>query len=331
MEDDKKLSQEEETQEEQKTSPEEMNKEAQEDTEDPEIHVHALNLDDVFGKKLIDKICEANRAQFIKAKAPFTFELEGVPFIAKPSADGAWSVQGYSELMERPKRNDFTILFKDLDSFCNYVRDHATEDSSLYLRPDIKKLEFSAIAYIDDCKRNSPNWRQEKVTYVPETSVEWEEWTKNNKQKMRQEDFALFLEEHLCDIVDDVNGKTTALTLLQAVTNLYEVRNVTYGRTVSLSNGMASFEFREEDGQKGQIQVPTEFVVGIPVFEDGPDGPAYTIRAKLRYRIDRNSGALCLWYELQLINRIFKNAIERQSNAISEKLTNVLPIYNGLV
>lgn len=331
MENDKKLSQEEETQEEQKTSPEEMNKEAQEDTEDPEIHVHALNLDDVFGKKLIDKICEANRAQFIKAKAPFTFELEGVPFIAKPSADGAWSVQGYSELMERPKRNDFTILFKDLDSFCNYVRDHATEDSSLYLRPDIKKLEFSAIAYIDDCKRNSPNWRQEKVTYVPETSVEWEEWTKNNKQKMRQEDFALFLEEHLCDIVDDVNGKTTALTLLQAVTNLYEVRNVTYGRTVSLSNGMASFEFREEDGQKGQIQVPTEFVVGIPVFEDGEDGPAYTIRAKLRYRIDRNSGALCLWYELQLINRIFKNAIERQSNAISEKLTNVLPIYNGLV
>lgn len=328
MENDKKLSQEEETQEEQKTSPEEMNKEAQEDTEDPEIHVHALNLDDVFGKKLIDKICEANRAQFIKAKAPFTFELEGVPFIAKPSADGAWSVQGYSELMERPKRNDFTILFKDLDSFCNYVRDHATEDSSLYLRPDIKKLEFSAIAYIDDCKRNSPNWRQEKVTYVPETSVEWEEWTKNNKQKMRQEDFALFLEEHLCDIVDDVNGKTTALTLLQAVTNLYEVRNVTYGRTVSLSNGMASFEFREEDGQKGQIQVPTEFVVGIPVFEDGP---AYTIRAKLRYRIDRNSGALCLWYELQLINRNFKNAIERQSNAISEKLTNVLPIYDGLV
>lgn len=328
MENDKKLSQEEETQEEQKTSPEEMNKEAQEDTEDPEIHVHALNLDDVFGKKLIDKICEANRAQFMKAKAPFTFELEGVPFIAKPSADGAWSVQGYSELMERPKRNDFTILFKDLDSFCNYVRDHATEDSSLYLRPDIKKLEFSAIAYIDDCKRNSPNWRQEKVTYVPETSVEWEEWTKNNKQKMRQEDFALFLEEHLCDIVDDVNGKTTALTLLQAVTNLYEVRNVTYGRTVSLSNGMASFEFREEDGQKGQIQVPTEFVVGIPVFEDGP---AYTIRAKLRYRIDRNSGALCLWYELQLINRNFKNAIERQSNAISEKLTNVLPIYNGLV
>ena len=230
--------------------------------------------------------------------------------------------------MERPKRNTLTISFKDLDSFCNYVRDHATEDSSLYLQPNIKKLEFSALACIDDCKRNLPNWRQEKVTYIPETSLEWEEWTKNNKEKMRQEEFALFLEEHLCDIVDDTNGKTTALTLLQAVTNLYEVRNVTYGRTVSLSNGMASFEFREEDGQKGQIQVPTEFVVGIPVFEDGP---AYTIRAKLRYRIDRNSGALCLWYELQLINRNFKNAIERQSKAISEKLSNVLPIYDGLV
>lgn len=328
MEDDKKLSQEEETQEEQKTSPEEMNKEAQEDTEDPEIHVHALNLDDVFGKKLIAKICEANRAQFIKAKAPFTFELEGVPFIAKPSADGAWSVQEYSELMERPKRNTLTISFKDLDSFCNYVRDHATEDSSLYLQPNIKKLEFSALACIDDCKRNLPNWRQEKVTYIPETSLEWEEWTKNNKEKMRQEEFALFLEEHLCDIVDDTNGKTTALTLLNAVTNLYEVRNVTYGSTVSLSNGMASFEFTEKNGASGKIQVPTEFVIGIPVFEDGP---AYTIRAKLRYRIDRNNGSLCLWFELQLINRNFKNAIERQSKAISEKLANVLPIYNGLI
>lgn len=328
MEDDKKLSQEEETQEKKETSQEEMNEEAQKDTEDLEIHVHAFNLDDVFGKKLIAKICEADRAKFIKAKAPFTFKLEGVPFIAKPSCDGSWDVDKQSDLMERPKRNTLTISFKDLDSFCNYVRDHATEDSSLYLQPNIKKLEFSALACIDDCKRNLPNWRQEKVTYIPETSLEWEEWTKNNKEKMRQEEFALFLEEHLCDIVDDTNGKTTALTLLQAVTNLYEVRNVTYGRTVSLSNGMASFEFREEDGQKGQIQVPTEFVVGIPVFEDGP---AYTIRAKLRYRIDRNSGALCLWYELQLINRNFKNAIERQSKAISEKLSNVLPIYDGLV
>lgn len=328
MENDKKLSQEEETQEEQKTSPEEMNKEAQEDTEDPEIHVHALNLDDVFGKKLIAKICEANRAQFIKAKAPFTFELEGVPFIAKPSCDGSWDVDKQSDLMERPKRNTLTISFKDLDSFCNYVRDHATEDSSLYLQPNIKKLEFSALACIDDCKRNLPNWRQEKVTYIPETSLEWEEWTKNNKEKMRQEEFALFLEEHLCDIVDDTNGKTTALTLLNAVTNLYEVRNVTYGSKVSLSNGMASFEFTEKNGASGKIQVPTEFVIGIPVFEDGP---AYTIRAKLRYRIDRNNGSLCLWFELQLINRIFKNAIERQSKAISEKLTNVLPIYDGLV
>lgn len=328
MENDKKLSQEEETQEEQKTSPEEMNKEAQEDTEDPEIHVHALNLDDVFGKKLIAKICEANRAQFIKAKAPFTFELEGVPFIAKPSCDGSWDVDKQSDLMERPKRNTLTLSFKDLDSFCNYVRDHATEDSSLYLQPNIKKLEFSALACIDDCKRNLPNWRQEKVTYIPETSLEWEEWTRNNKKKMGQEDFALFLEEHLCDIVDDANGKTSALTLLQAVTNLYEVRNVTYGSKVSLSNGMASFEFKEQNGESGKIQVPTEFVLGIPVFEDGP---AYTIRAKLRYRIDRNNGSLCLWFELQLINRIFKNAIERQSKAISEKLTNVLPIYDGLV
>ena len=299
-----------------------------EDVETPEVHVHAVNLDDLFAKKLIGSFIRPDPAKFIKAKAPFTFELEGVPFIAKPNEDGAWSVQGYSELMDRPKRNNFIITFKDLDAFCNYVSDHAIDDSSLYLRPDIKKLEFSAIAYIDDCKRNSPNWRQEKVTYVPETSVEWEEWTKNNKKRMGQEDFALFLEEHLCDIVDDANGKTTALTLLTAVTNLFEVRNVTYGSKVSLSNGMASFEFREEDGQKGQIQVPTEFVLGIPVFEDGP---AYTIRAKLRYRIDRNTGSLCLWYELQLINRIFKNAIERQSNAISERLAIKLPIYNGLV
>lgn len=328
MEDDKKLSQEEETQEKKETSQEEMNEEAQKDTEDPEIHVHAFNLDDVFGKKLIAKICEADRAKFIKAKAPFTFELEGVPFIAKPSCDGSWDVEKHSELMERPKRNTLTISFKDLDSFCNYVRDHTTEDSSLYLQPNIKKLEFSALACIDDCKRNLPNWRQEKVTYIPETSLEWEEWTKNNKEKMRQEEFALFLEEHLCDIVDDTNGKTTALTLLNAVTNLYEVRNVTYGSTVSLSNGMASFEFTEKNGASGKIQVPTEFVIGIPVFEDGP---AYTIRAKLRYRIDRNNGSLCLWFELQLINRIFKNAIERQSKAISEKLSNVLPIYNGLV
>lgn len=59
------------------------------------------------------------------------------------------------------------------------------------------------------------------------------------------------------------------------------------------------------------------------------DGPAYTIRAKLRYRIDRSGGELRLWYELQQLQRVFAKAMEAHVQKLEELLSGELPIYSG--
>ena len=94
-----------------------------------------------------------------------------------------------------------------------------------------------------------------------------------------------------------------------------------------VSGGDVWFDDRwSEHVEEGHVSVPAEFLIGIPVFEDGP---AYTIRAKLRYRIDRSSGELRLWYELQQLQRVFAKAIEANVQKLEELLSGELPIYSG--
>lgn len=187
-----------------------------------------------------------------------------------------------------------------------------------------------ASAVFNDIKRDQPNWRDQVAKYEPEKSIEWGDWNSNNKKRMSQIEFAEFLDEHIADIVGDGKRAPSAAEVLEAVTNLNDVRNVTFGSKVSLANGMASFVYTEKSPSgavsEGHVSVPAEFLIGIPVFEDGP---AYTIRAKLRYRIDRSGGELRLWYELQQLQRVFAKAMEAHVQKLEELLSGELPIYSG--
>jgi uncharacterized protein YfdQ (DUF2303 family) len=57
------------------------------------------------------------------------------------------------------------------------------------------------------------------------------------------------------------------------------------------------------------------------------NGDAYQVKAFLRYRIDRNSGEIQFWYELQRPDRILEDA----SRAMVEKIrtSTGLPVIFG--
>jgi len=287
------------------------------------------------GKKEVKEFTTEELAQCIPApadlKAPFVFEVEGVPMVAKPVGRHSWEVTGREDLLQAPTRiKNFFLLFNDIESFCQYVKDYKTDSTNLYLTKSIKSLIFMASAVFNDIKRDQPNWRDQVAKYEPEKSIEWGDWNSNNKKRMSQIEFAEFLDEHIADIVGDGKRAPSAAEVLEAVTNLNDVRNVTFGSKVSLANGMASFVYTEKSPSgavsEGHVSVPAEFLIGIPVFEDGP---AYTIRAKLRYRIDRSSGELKLWYELQQLQRVFAKAMEAHVQKLEELLSGELPIYSG--
>lgn len=159
-------------------------------------------------KKEVKEFTTEELAQCIPApadlKAPFVFEVEGVPMVAKPVGRHSWEVTGREDLLQAPTRiKNFFLLFNDIESFCQYVKDYKTDSTNLYLTKSIKSLIFMASAVFNDIKRDQPNWRDQVAKYEPEKSIEWGDWNSNNKKRMSQIEFAEFLDEHIADIVGD--------------------------------------------------------------------------------------------------------------------------------
>ncbi len=305
-----------------------MSEEVKKDIDKNEVQERLLDCIEEYLEE--GENCSDTDLKYIsKAKAPFAFFLEGVPHIAVPqNEDNKWDVIAQENLLEKPARLKGDITFIDADSFCQFVRDYKNEFTNLYLKSDLSDLLFRALAVFNDNKPDSPNWRDHLARFEPVLSPEWTRWTGSNGATMSQTSFAVFIEDNIADIYcDEKLGTPTAAEVYEAVTNLFDCRNVTFSSRVNVSNGMASFAYTEKDGGEKKVAVPTEFLIAIPVFEYGPK---YTIRVKLRYRVNRNSGELALWYELQQLNRVFEVAANGLSERIKKNLEGTeIPIYLG--
>lgn len=262
-----------------------------------------------------------------KATAPFNVDIEGVPHLAIPvSNNNDWEIRDLSKLLDRPKRITGTTEFNEPESFCTFVKDYLTKDSSLYMKADLDELTFYVVAIFNDNKREISNWKDHRANYLPDFSPEWHDWRLYHSKRVNQVEMAEFIENHIEDIYSDKDKGVSAAEVYEAVSNLHDCRNVTFSSRVNVANGMASFAYTEKTGGEKKLEVPTEFLIAIPIFASGQ---LHSIRVKLRYRINRNSGELILWYELTQIQKVFKRAIDTVAGYIKNELKGQLPIYTG--
>jgi uncharacterized protein YfdQ (DUF2303 family) len=136
---------------------------------------------------------------------------------------------------------------------------------------------------------------------------------------MKQAELGMFLEANVGDIVSPHDSKLpTGSDVLGFVLTLQDNRKVKYGSGVNLQNGMVQIEFTEEgdSATKGKLELFREFALGLRPFANGA---AYQLRAFLRYRVDRNSGELTFWYELQRPDRVLEDACKETVAQIREK------------
>lgn len=247
---------------------------------------------------------------------PFTLTVEGIPIVMAPSA---WGFREYEKLLPRPTRKTGTLIAHDVDSFISIIKRHGSlATSNVYLDVDYANNKVAATAIFNDHQDSAgdPGWRDFRATFAPRHSEEWRRWTTNHKQPMDQAKFAHFLEENVGDIVQPTESRLpTGADVLTFVSTLSETRKVKYGSGINLQNGMVQIEFIEEgdSGTKGKLELFREFAIGVRPFFNGD---AYQVRAFLRYRIDRNTGAIAFWYELQRHDR----ALEDASRAVIERI-----------
>jgi len=117
-------------------------------------------------------------------------------------------------------------------------------------------------------------------------SPEWKEWAEHSGQQMGQQAFAEFIEDNARDILDP-----DPETMLRVASGLHATVGATFRQATNQANGQIQLAFDETingtvNGKEEAI--PTTFRVGLRPFM----GCArYPVDCRLRYRIDRSSGA----------------------------------------
>lgn len=251
---------------------------------------------------------------------PIKDELHGTPMLLLPKGGGAWEMRLAEEALPAPTRKRGTVIAHEVDSFVEIVKRHGSlADCTVYIDVDYGANRVKAVAVLNDHGADSAGWRDHRAIFEPRFTEEWARWTRNNRQPMEQVKLAHFLEENIGDIAAPANTSLpTGADVLAFVSRLEDTRKVKYGSAVNLQNGAVQIEFIEDDdkAQRGRLELFREFAIGVRPFLNGD---AYQVRAFLRYRIDRNTGQITFWYELQRADRVLEDACRATVEAIRAK------------
>lgn len=209
---------------------------------------------------------------------------KGREFIVMPEGYQAKDVtepNAVDELL--PEHVTQAVTLQTLDSLVGYANRYGTDDTILMADMDHNKI----VALIDyhsppHADAAIPNRVKHTASMVLPLSFEWATWTAKHDKLMPQLEFARFLEENAPDIAAPSGGD-----LLDAIKDLQAKRKVDFRKAVRTSSDNENFEFTDEttigSKKEGGIEVPTKFLLRIPVYFGRPPVELY---AFLRWNLD---------------------------------------------
>jgi len=211
-----------------------------------------------------------------------------------------YEVKDLESMLSAPTRKRGTTSLRDVKSFVALVKAEAVVNTRIY--GNYNNPGFLAV--FNDHGITGAGWKDHKAVFACPLSVEWKTWLAKSGSKMNQEEFAQFIEDNLPDI-----AIPPAADMLEISRTLEAKKKVNFASGIRLSNGQNQLTYEEEisgTAAKGQIQVPEEFTIGIPVLEGGIK---YAVTSRLRYRI-LDGGKMQMWFELVRPHKILEDAIK---------------------
>ena len=249
----------------------------------------------------------------------------------------------FDDYRDAPKRITGTAKMTRLPSFIDHVNRFKTKFSALFAIEDVANPRL--LACFDYHSRGDefgmPDFCEHGSRYDFPLSAEWKAWTADNKNTMDLGEFAAFLEDRIVDVlacnVEDLSedmqrfigvtegkiGTPTKLVELSRGLRIEENSNVIDVRNINSGEGQISFQ-SEHSGTGGTaLNIPTVFVICIPVFQRSED--FYRLVCRLRYR--KTTAGVVFWYELWRPDRVFDAAFtEAIDNAAA---ATELPLFIG--
>jgi uncharacterized protein YfdQ (DUF2303 family) len=257
----------------------------------------------------------------------------GVTVAVVPKREGK-ELQSVKKLIDEyrtaPERRKGTATLNEPQSFIDHVLRTKDDDTELFANLDRSAPKITAI--YDYHKRDgSPRFCEHRAVYPFPASEEWKIWASLNGEKnaMDQKEFAEFIEDRQPDLeppasagkktkeyVDALGCELATPGQIVALSRGLEMRvDQECVNTIRLSSGELQMVFKEtHKGVNGEpLVVPGAFLISIPFFVGGQN---WAIPVRLRYR--NTQGSVTWWYQLALIDVLFREAIDIEIAKIND-------------
>ena len=267
------------------------------------------------------------------AQKPFyEFTPNGTPLVFTPVGEGEWEVKADTSLLEKPLRKKGAVLLHDTASLIKFVQKHKQEGTQVFIDADFKTGRISVRAVIDGHTATEAGWCGFHANYDPKLTPAASRWLDSSGEKMNQAAFAHFLTAHARHIVsknpaNEAAAYPTAAEVLDFALNLEYTEKTTFKQGYREQDGRINFTFQSEDSGQTEKNLKAFERFGIS-FTPYQGGDSYFVEALLKFRIDKNSGALNLWYELQQIDAIIEQAAKDIADELQKALA-ATEIYFG--
>lgn len=252
-----------------------------------------------------------------QAAEPTALEVGKVYAFHGPSGVHRIDLTG-AEYRDLPARKTGTTVVRDADSFTALWKKHSTPASEVYADAD----RGTVLAVLDADSEDAANWGAHRVRLELRETEAWKAWAALDGKLVGQEEFAEHIEDHLPEIL-----KPVAAEMLEIAQSIQGSVKAEFASGTRLATGQRRLEYTEtvaaKAGQKGTLEIPETFVVGLIPFEGLTAG--YQITARFRYRINGNS--LTLGYKLDRPQDIRSKAFEDVRKAVAAAVDT--PILNG--
>lgn len=184
-----------------------------------------------------------------------------------------------------------------------------------------------------------PRWSRSSASYAFPQSKSWKNWAGKNKQPMKQDALAEWVEDNIDDVLDtkDAASLGAAATML---VNQLGLKLADRGALIAAARGlslkvtekvasavntttgevMINYSQEHTNESPAQIQVPSAFALALPVFEGGE---WFSLLTRLRYR--RNEGALVWWFDIYKLEKAVENAFTSACDKVAQETG--LPLF----
>jgi uncharacterized protein YfdQ (DUF2303 family) len=251
---------------------------------------------------------QKNMAETVRDLASSIGDLKHVddaPYVVVPSG---YNVQNLESMLPAPLRKRGVVTLHDVTSFCAYVIEHKNENTHLYFDAPAMSL----VAVLDDHGKG-PNWREHSAVHRVELSREWLAWSEEAARGPQA--YAEFLEDRTHEVVTPDGA-----VLLELVSNFQASKDSSFEQGKRLHDGSTTFKYSEDITVRGEVKVPKEIMLSIPIVYRGP---VQTVVTRFKFRLRESK--LTLWHEIVRKEEVREAALDEMCGNV-ESITGLRPL-----